>query len=552
MKKNHFFKITGISFLLLLLALGFTSCDTEDDPEPAEALITSFSIINAGANADQTIEGSISGMEILVAVPFETDLTQLIPEVSVSEGATVVPASGTELDFTEPRNFVVTNEDITNTYTVTVEKAQPTSGVINSITFKSASSDEVYENEIDQSSFTITITYNELQNSRVVIDDIELLPAGTTYTTTSGTDTLDLETNQSIVLSYAGEETTYTIGTNVTSAGFNPDNTTTLMDKTGNSGLTPSIINTENNRGVHFDGQFVYVASRQEGNHMYYFDVDDPNAEPAGSMNIDSLSGGAWVVSDVRVKGDYIYVSNMVNAAESVFKVYRYNGKEDTDPQVIISYTLPDDGIRLGDAISVVGNPPEDGYIFASNFAWPDNASEFYVWNFDGGEASEAEVMPIDPIQGLRIGQYGRVTEIPGEPDRLLVTGAEMGIGVMDLEGNVLAETYEPLVQSRSFDPSIFTYNGGTYLSYTVNREWESNAFYEVINITEGATMEDAILALTPANIESKRVHTLPISGNPDALFVGATNGVGFSPDGKPRIMAFSLQNGFIVQEFSN
>ncbi len=552
MKKHHLLKIKGLA-LLLALAFGFTSCENEDDPEPAEALITSFSIINAGANADQTIEGSINGMEIIVAVPFETDLTSLIPEVTVSEGASVAPASGTELDFSEPRNFVVTNEDITNTYSVTVERAEPTSGVINSITIKSASSDEVYDTDIDQSTFTITVTYNELQNSRAVIDEIELLPAGTTYTTTSGTDTLDLSTSQSIILSYAGEETTYTFGTNITEAGFNPDNTTTLMDKSGASELIPSIINDENNRGAHFDGEFVYVASRQEGNHLYYFDVNDPNAEPAGNLTInETITGGAWIISDVRVKEDYIYVSNMVNAAESVFKVYRYNGKDDEDPEVVLSYTIPGDDIRLGDAISIVGTPPENGYIFASNFGWPNNASEFYVWNFDGGEAGEATVMPIDPIEGLRIGQYGRVTEIPDEPDRLLVTGAEMGIGVMDFEGNILAETYEPLVQSRSFDPTLFTYNGGTYLSYTVNREWESNAFYEVINITEGETMEEAILALTPANIESKRVHTLPVSGNQTANFVGATNGVGFSAEGKPRIMAFSLQNGFIVQEFSN
>ncbi len=552
MRKHHLLKIKGLA-LLMALAIGFTSCENDDDPEPAEALITSFSIINAGANGDETIEGSINDMEIVVAVPFETDLTALIPEISVSEGATVVPESGTELDFTEPRNFVVTNEDVSNTYSVTVERAEPTSGVINSITLKSASSDEVYETDIDQSTFTITITYNELQNSRAVIDEIELLPEGTTYTTSSGTDTLDLSASETITLSYAGEETTYTFDSNVTEAGFNPENTTTLIDKTGASGTVPSIINNENNRGAHFDGELVYIASRQDGNHLYYFDVDDPNAEPAGSLTInETISGGTWLISDIRVKGDYIYVSNMASEADQEFKVYRYNGKDDEDPEVVLSYTIPGDDIRLGDALSIVGTPPENGYIFASNFAFPDNASEFYVWNFDDGEAGEATVMPIDPIEGLRIGQYGRVTEIPDEPDRLLVTGAEMGIGVMDFDGNILAETYEPLVQSRSFDPTIFNYNGGTYLSYTVNREWESNAFYEVINITEGETMEEAILALTPENIESKRVYNFEIGGNPDALFVGATNGVGFSEDDKPRIMAFSLQNGFIVQEFSN
>jgi GNAT superfamily N-acetyltransferase len=150
------------------------------------------------------------------------------------------------------------------------------------------------------------------------------------------------------------------------------------------------------------------------------------------------------------------------------------------------------------------------------------------------------------------MGQYGRVNVIPGDPDHLVVTGAEMGIAVMDYSGDIKHEVGEPIIQSRSYDPRVFEYNGGIYLSFTVNREWEGQGvWYEVINVTEGANLIEALQGLTETSIEEKRVFK-HVFGGPAALWVGATNGIGFSDDGKPRVMGFALMHGFIVHEFSN
>lgn len=551
MKKSKLFQLLGL-IIVISFALNLTSCSDDDDPTPVEALITEFAITNAGGAGDLRVEGVISGFNILVVVPFETDVTALVTDITLSAGASVVPASGTAQDFSTVRNFVVTNQDVSNTYQVTVELAEPTSGVITDITFVSSVTGDVYASEINQGDRLITVTFNDLQSVSAIIESISLSPAGTTYTTSSGSDTLDLSSNQTITLSYAGEQTVYNVTANITEAGFNPDNTTLLMDKSSASGLVPNIINTENNRGAAFDGRYVYVTSRQDGNHVYIWDVQNPTADPQSLDFGGVVSGGAWMVSDIRVKDGSIYVSNMVNAEGGVFKVYKWDGIDDDTPEVILEYTVPASDIRLGDAISIIGNPPANGYIFASNFAWPNNASEFYVWDFNGGKTGEPQIMPISPIEGLRMGQYGRVNTIPGDPDHLLVTGAEMGIAVMDFNGDVKYEVSEPMIQTRSFDPRIWEYNGGLYLSYTVNREWEANgAWYEIINVTEGATLIDALQGLNETSIEEKRVFKHQISG-PGLLWVGATNGVGFSDDGKPRVMGFALMHGFIVHEFSN
>lgn len=551
MKKSKLFQLLGL-IIVISFALNLTACSDDDDPTPVEALITEFAITNAGGAGDLRVEGVISGFNILVVVPFETDVTALVTDITLSAGASVVPASGTAQDFSTVRNFVVTNGDVSNTYQVTVELAEPTSGVITDITFVSSVTGDVYASEINQGDRLITVTFNDLQSVSAIIENISLSPAGTTYTTSSGSDTLDLSSNQTITLSYAGEQTVYNVTANITEAGFNPDNTTLLMDKSSASGLVPNIINTENNRGAAFDGRYVYVTSRQDGNHVYIWDVQNPTADPQSLDFGGVVSGGAWMVSDIRVKDGSIYVSNMVNAEGGVFKVYKWDGIDDDTPEVILEYTVPASDIRLGDAISIIGNPPANGYIFASNFAWPNNASEFYVWDFNGGKTGEPQIMPISPIEGLRMGQYGRVNTIPGDPDHLLVTGAEMGIAVMDFNGDVKYEVSEPMIQTRSFDPRIWEYNGGLYLSYTVNREWEANgAWYEIINVTEGATLIDALQGLNETSIEEKRVFKHQISG-PGLLWVGATNGVGFSDDGKPRVMGFALMHGFIVHEFSN
>ena len=54
-------------------------------------------------------------------LPAETDVTQLVPSIVVSEGATVEPASGVAQDFTNPVTYTVTAQNgTTAVYTVTV------------------------------------------------------------------------------------------------------------------------------------------------------------------------------------------------------------------------------------------------------------------------------------------------------------------------------------------------------------------------------------------------------------------------------------------------
>ena len=80
-----------------------------------EAKILSFKL-------NDTYVGSIdeTAKTILVLVPGDTDVKQLVPTVTVSDGATVTPEPGLAVDFTNPVQFTVENNTAKAVYTVTV------------------------------------------------------------------------------------------------------------------------------------------------------------------------------------------------------------------------------------------------------------------------------------------------------------------------------------------------------------------------------------------------------------------------------------------------
>jgi len=555
MKRRTNLSLMAGMLVFLMAGIVFTSCEQDDEPEP-KAEITSFTIVNAGADGNTSVDGTIENTSITVGVPFKTDVTALVPEIEVSEGATVTPSSGEALDFTDPRNFVVTNGDVENTYEVSVNKLDPTSPVLVSLDVTSVTTGENYESSIDQGAESVTVTYNELQSHTVVLKNVEVGPSGATYTTSSGTDTLDLSSDQTLSVAYSGDSAHYNITANVTSAGLDPATASIVMDKSAASQAVPTEIEDNNSRNAAFNGEYVFVTSRTNGPHVYYWDVNATVDEVNELAGIDSLSGGTWTVSDVQTVGDAIYVSNMVMNSGSTFKVYKWENVEDTVPEVVLEYTVSADNQRFGDAVSIIGDPSQDGWIAASNFPGfggeADN-NNFYVWKASGGEfPAEPEVWDVQVESGNNLGQYGRVSEIPGMDNRYAVTGAEMGITVVDGSGNAQFEVPVNLIQTRSYDPSIFEYNGGMYLSYTINREWEANgAWYEVVNITEGADAVEGLSNLSDSNIADKKVYSKNFSGAADP-WISSANRVAFDANGDPMVMAFTVQNGFIVEGFTN
>ena len=106
------------SIVILAILMVFASCQKKS----TEKQIISFVFVSPDVEA--TIDND--NMNITATVPYGTDVTRLTPVITVSEGATVNPASGMPMDFTRPVIYTVTAEDGSQaSYAVTVSIDTP-------------------------------------------------------------------------------------------------------------------------------------------------------------------------------------------------------------------------------------------------------------------------------------------------------------------------------------------------------------------------------------------------------------------------------------------
>lgn len=90
--------------------------------QSSEKSITSFSISGLNPGVQGTIDET--DHTVTVTVPAGTDVTDLTPNIIVSDYAIVSPSSGSAEDFTNPVIYTVVAQDgSTQTYTATVNVA---------------------------------------------------------------------------------------------------------------------------------------------------------------------------------------------------------------------------------------------------------------------------------------------------------------------------------------------------------------------------------------------------------------------------------------------
>lgn len=94
-------KKASFSIVILTILVALSSCQKKS----SEKEILSFRFVSPD------VEASIEDKNIVAIMPSGTDVTNLVPVISVSDKATVNPASGMPQDFTQPISYTVTAED---------------------------------------------------------------------------------------------------------------------------------------------------------------------------------------------------------------------------------------------------------------------------------------------------------------------------------------------------------------------------------------------------------------------------------------------------------
>jgi hypothetical protein len=144
----------------------------------AADMITAFSFVTPAVN------GTITGTNIAVTVPNGTDVTALVPAITVSAGATVSPASGVAHNFTSPATYTVTSATgATQAYTVTVTVAPATFGITAFSFPVQAGVATTINGTISGTSITVTVPYGTPITSlypAITINGVSVSPAAGT------------------------------------------------------------------------------------------------------------------------------------------------------------------------------------------------------------------------------------------------------------------------------------------------------------------------------------------------------------------------------------
>ncbi|MBN2811612.1 MAG: hypothetical protein JXP39_06940, partial [Spirochaetales bacterium] len=136
------------SWITVLIAIITLASCTNPVSEPDQVSILKKDIVSfsfsseANANLSDNIVGTISGTEITVTVPYNTDVTALVatftvsPEASAKVNGTAQASGKTLNDFTNPVSYaVVATDGSIKNYIVIVVTAPNTANDITSFTF---------------------------------------------------------------------------------------------------------------------------------------------------------------------------------------------------------------------------------------------------------------------------------------------------------------------------------------------------------------------------------------------------------------------------------
>ena len=163
--------LQNIALVLLISVLNY-SCDSRNE----EGLVTNTSV-NINSFIVNGVMGTIDHKsdKISVTLPYGTNLTALVPQIDIPDGATVEPSSGKTINFTQAVKFRVKNGNIYKEYEVNVKAQNPI------ISFKINGLDAT----INHSNKSISLTVPDGTNLTALQPVIEMAP-GVNITPASG------------------------------------------------------------------------------------------------------------------------------------------------------------------------------------------------------------------------------------------------------------------------------------------------------------------------------------------------------------------------------
>ena len=359
---------------------------------------------------------------VTLTVPYGTDVTTLVPTITLSPQATVSPLSNVAADFTNPVTYTVTSgSSVDQDWTVTVSIAPNTANDILTFNFNGLSPAVVGTVDVNAHTVTLTVPYGSILTA--LVPTITVSPEATinptsgtpndftnqvTYTVTSGSSAAqDWTVTVSVAQNTANNIIAFDIPTQVSSTINDLDHSVivTMPAGTNLNGLIPTIT-------IPYGANITPASGVAQDftNAVQYTVTSESNAAQIWTVtvNVEASNG-----TDILTYTIPSQVGNtVINEANSTVTITVPFGTDVTN--LIATYT-----VSTG-ATAAVGTTDQESGVTTNDFTNPvqyevtaqdGNTSELWTVTVNVAQNTEANILTFD-LNGLTPAVVGTVNSV--------------------------------------------------------------------------------------------------------------------------------------------
>jgi len=296
----------------------------------------------------------------------------------------------------------------------------------------------------------------------------------------------------------------------------------TLFEFSVAGGDLPDWFGANNERGIATHGDNLYAVSRTGGNFVYV--LDRITGAVTGQLNTTGIqSVGTFHINDIEASDDGVIVAaNMAMGGGATFILYEM---DETDPATpILQFTLPTEGGRIGDKITLVGSFADGG---ATLYAADAQNPKVYKWTLTGGVFGTPEVVAI----GVPQGNTPVVSPLPD--GTFYYTAAGQGLSKLQADGTLIGTVPGEIIPTGSTAIKYFGMDGndemiGVYLY------GDTHEHLAVVRVVNGDPELAEIEFITPSMYGAANgngtgdvaFEPAPDGKNVDLYVLGTNNGI--------------------------
>jgi len=310
----------------------------------------------------------------------------------------------------------------------------------------------------------------------------------------------------------------------------------------------------QSTRGGAFNGEYVFVPSRQGGTNPHLLkvsDLKDGKIEKI-DLNTTGISGGTLAVQSGAFSGNHLYVFNLSDA--NGLKIYFYrNFKSNLNaaPEVIVVSTSGHEGTtntRFGENTSVNLDANGNGYIYMPNNPF-QRVLRLKVENYTNITEKITIQMPSTAFTfGVSYNQIIGTSEY-------LTTSYNSLLYVMNESGAVISSAPTSIIEASAADARVVYFNEERYLIYmTAGVNSTSATVFKVFDITRGSSISEALtIFAAKSEIARKPLLEFALNGGANSAPITRTSWVVEKDengnDDKLMLFATATDAGFVFFE---